>query len=151
MFDSGKIADENSRVLYFAPILQYSLCRTKRAHEYSLRSASMNDLLKSGRFTRLLVAASPLLIASVAGCGGGGGAITKAAALSGTVTVPSGTPTRGVSGSIPLPGATVNLYDITNSGVAALSGTPSETTTSDSSGNYSFSNTTAGHSYIATF
>ncbi len=108
----------------------------------------MKEFFKTGSISRLLLKASPLLIAGIAGCGGGAASLTKSAALSGTITVPSGTPTRGVAGSIPLPGATVNLYDITSTGTAALNGSPIETTTSDASGNYNFSTTTPGHSYI---
>lgn len=84
----------------------------------------------------------------LAGCGSGGTALTKSASLTGTVSVPAGTSTRAAASEIPLPGATVSLYDITQNGTAALSGPPVSTTTSDVDGNYQFPTLTAGHNYI---
>ncbi len=91
---------------------------------------------------------SSLLAIMLAGCGSGGTAITKSAMLSGTVNVPAGTATRATSSEIPLPGATVSLYDITQNGTAALSSAPVSTTTTDVNGDYQFSSLTTGHNYI---
>lgn len=103
---------------------------------------------------RNLLFVSPILAAgaiALAGCGGSGSApvtVTKGASLSGTATVPSGTPTRAAASDIAFPGATVNIYDITKSGSAALTGTPTATTTTASDGTFTVTGLTAGDNFI---
>lgn len=109
--------------------------------------------MKGLRLSLMFLAVGAISLA-LAGCGGGGGSLaTRSSSLSGTVMVPSGTPTRGIgfranSTHVPLPGATVNLYDVTQSGSNAISGPPVATTTTDSNGNYQFQNVPAGHNFI---
>ncbi|CEK17224.1 carboxypeptidase-like regulatory domain-containing protein [Chthonomonas calidirosea] len=110
--------------------------------------------MKVGRYLLLGFAAAGFGVA-LTGCGGGGGSLgtRSTTSLTGTVTVPSGTPTRGVSfratsTNVPLPGANVSLYDITQGGANALSGPPVATTTTDSNGNYQFQNLPAGHNFV---
>ncbi|CEK17218.1 hypothetical protein CWRG_01761 [Chthonomonas calidirosea] len=110
--------------------------------------------MKVGRYLLFGFAAAGFGVA-LTGCGGGGGSLgtRSTTSLTGTVTVPSGTPTRGVSfratsTNVPLPGANVSLYDITQGGANALSGPPVATTTTDSNGNYQFQNLPAGHNFV---
>ncbi len=99
--------------------------------------------------TAVFTLAASVALFCMAGCGGGAGGLgVRSASLSGTVLVPAGTPTRGAaSGTTPLPGASVQLYDVT-SGAASLASAPAAATTTDANGNYQFSNLNAGDSYV---
>jgi hypothetical protein len=91
---------------------------------------------------------------ALAGCGGGSSAVAPAQGtiLKGAASVPAGTPTRhvgrGSSPDVPLPGATARLFDISTSGLAALNGTPVQTTQTANDGSYSFSGLVLGHNYV---
>jgi hypothetical protein len=112
------------------------------------------QMMQVGRYLLLGLAAAGFGVA-LTGCGGGGGSVgtRSTTSLTGTVTVPSGTPTRGVSfratsTNVPLPGASVSLYDITQGGANAITGPPVATTTTDANGNYQFQNLPPGHNFV---